>query len=147
MPEATVRVRVSFADVDSSQRIHFTAMFRYMEVAEHELMRAIGFPYATALRQLAFPRVHLECDFRGAIEYDDEIEVVARVERVGTSAWTDRFTAYPAGDTNGKSQDSQRNVLAEGRMTIAAMDPATERATAIPDDLRRALLEASSGGR
>ena len=56
MPEVTIRVRVPFADVDSSQRIHYTAMFRYMEVAEHALMRAIGFPYATALRQLAFPQ-------------------------------------------------------------------------------------------
>ena len=142
MPEATVRVRVSFADVDSSQRIHFTAMFRYMEVAEHELMRAIGFPYATALRQLAFPRVHLECDFRGAILYDDQIEVVARVERVGASSWTDRFTAYPASDGGDQPARAERQILAEGRMTIVAMDPATERATAIPDDLRRALLEA-----
>jgi acyl-CoA thioesterase FadM len=70
MPEATTRVRVGFVDVDSSQRIHFTAMFRYMEAAEHELMRAIGFPYATALSGAAMPRVHLECDFRASVVYD-----------------------------------------------------------------------------
>ncbi len=139
MPEVTTRVRVPFADVDSSQRIHYTAMFRYMEVAEHALMRALGFPYATALRQLAFPRVHLECDFRGAILYDDVLDVVARVERVGTSSWTVHFTAHPATVERSEPADGQTTILAEGRMTIVAMDPETERATALPDDLRRAL--------
>ncbi len=139
MPEVAIQVRVPFADVDSSQRIHYTAMFRYMEVAEHALMRSLGFPYATALRQLAFPRVHLECDFRGAIVYDDVLDIVARVERVGASSWTVRFTAHPAAAEGGESGETHGTILAEGRMTIVAMDPETERATPLPDELRRAL--------
>ncbi|HEU5347626.1 MAG TPA: thioesterase family protein [Ktedonobacterales bacterium] len=136
MPSATVRIRVAFVDVDSSMRIHFTAMFRYMEVAEHELMRSLGLPYATALQSLAFPRVHLECDFQGAIRYDDELDVTARIERVGTASWTVAFAAYPPG-----AATSDAPTLATGRMTIVAMDPATERATTLPDELRRALSE------
>lgn len=134
MPSATVHVRVPFVDVDSSLRIHFTAMFRYMEVAEHELMRSLGLPYATALRTLAFPRVHLDCDFHRAIAYDDELDVTAMVERVGGSSWTVLFTALPSGG------EQTAPTLAVGHMTIVAMDPATERATTLPDDLRRALL-------
>lgn len=134
MPSATVHVRVPFVDVDSSLRIHFTAMFRYMEVAEHELMRSLGLPYATSLQSLAFPRVHLECDFQSAIRFDDEIDVTARVERVGNSSWTVAFAAYPPG-----AAAADAPTLATGRMTIVAMDPATERATSLPDELRRAL--------
>ena len=134
MPSATVHVRVPFVDVDSSLRIHFTAMFGYMEVAEHELMRALGLPYATALQSLAFPRVHLDCDFHRAIAYDDELDVTATVERVGGSSWTVLFTALPSG------AEPTAPTLAVGHMTIVAMDSATERATALPDDLRRALL-------
>lgn len=134
MPSATVRIRVAFVDVDSSLRIHFTAMFRYMEVAEHELMRSIGLPYATALQSLAFPRVHLECDFQGALRYDDELDVTARIERVGGSSWTVAFAAYPPGAVS-----TDAPTLATGRMTIVAMDPATERATPLPEELRRAL--------
>ena len=130
MPQATTRVRVAFVDVDSSQRIHFTAMFRYFEVAEHHLMRTIGLPYATALRDIKAPRVHLDCDFRGAVVFDDELDVEARVERVGTTSWTDAFTArkVPGGE-----------VVAEGHMTIVALDYTTERPIPLPAALRAAL--------
>jgi acyl-CoA thioester hydrolase len=136
MPSVTIHVRVPFVDVDSSLRIHFTAMFRYMEIAEHTLMRSLGLPYATSLQSLAFPRVHLECDFQGAIRFDDEIDVTARVEQVGNSSWTVAFAAYPPG-----AAATDAPTLATGRMTIVAMDPATERATPLPDELRRAFTD------
>jgi acyl-CoA thioester hydrolase len=133
MIQATIRIRVQFADVDSSQRIHFTAMFRYMEVAEHELMRNIGLPYATAPERPALPRVHLSCDFRGAIRYDDELDVSAHLARLGTSSWTVAVTARNV------SHD-QSPIVAEGQMVIVSMDPVTERATPLPGELREALL-------
>jgi acyl-CoA thioester hydrolase len=134
MPSATIHVRVPFVDVDSSLRIHFTAMFRYMEVAEHELMRSLGFPYATSLKSFAFPRVHLECDFQGAIRYDDEIDITVRIEQVGNSSWTVAFAAHSAG-----ASSTDVPTLATGRMTIVSMDPASESATPLPEELRRAL--------
>ncbi|MEO7003103.1 MAG: thioesterase family protein [Ktedonobacterales bacterium] len=152
MSDVSVRVRVPFADVDSSQRIHYTAMFRYMEVAEHALMRSIGFPYATTLRELAFPRVRLSCDFKGAIFYDDLLDITARVEHVGVSSWTVAFLALPASPESAgedavrgvsapvEARERSRDWLAEGHMTIVAMDPTTERATPVPAGLRRALL-------
>jgi acyl-CoA thioester hydrolase len=133
MPAATIHVRVPFVDVDSTQRIHYTAWLRFMEVAEHHLMRSIGFSYATVLRDQAYPRVHLECDFRGAIQYDDELEVEARIERVGRSSWTLSFE----GRRIDASEDT--GAVATGRMTIVCMDSTTQRARPLPDDLRRAL--------
>jgi acyl-CoA thioester hydrolase len=134
MPEATVRIRVQFSEVDGSRRIHFTAMFRYMEVAEHQLMRNIGLPYATALELegLAFPRVHLSCDFRGPIVYDDELDVSARIARVGTSSWTVAFTARNLSRPHSP-------VVADGEMVIASMDPHSERSTPLPEKLRATL--------
>jgi acyl-CoA thioesterase FadM len=111
-------------------------MFRYMEVAEHQLMRTIGLPYATsAPLGPALPRVHLSCDFRGAIRYDDELDVSAHVARVGLSSWTVAFTARNA------SHD-QSPIVAEGQMVIVSMDPITERAVSLPGELREALLAA-----
>lgn len=135
MIQATIRIRVQFADVDSSQRIHFTAMFRYMEVAEHQLMRDIGLPYSTAPEVPALPRVHLSCDFRGAIGYDDELDVSAHIATVGTSSWTVAFTARNV------SRD-QSPIVAQGQMVIVSMDPATQRSIPLPTQLRETLLHA-----
>ncbi len=133
MPRVTVHIRVPFADVDSSDRIHFTAVMRYWEIAEHALMRSMGFPYATTLREHAFPRVHVSADFRGGILFDDELDVEARVARVGDSSWTVAFTARKAG------AGADAPTLADGRMTIVAMDPISERPIPLPEALRRAL--------
>ncbi|GAC1455141.1 MAG: hypothetical protein PVSMB4_15720 [Ktedonobacterales bacterium] len=133
MPREITRIRVAFHDVDSSLRIHFTAMFRYFEIAEHALMRSLGLPYASTLQEYAFPRAHLTCDFRGPIHYDDLLDVEARVERVGKTSWTVAFRAHQA---------DAGALVAEGRMTIVAMDPKTERPIPLPAALR-AGLEAS----
>src|SRR5436305_10847289 len=93
MPQTTIAIRVPFHDVDSTGRIHFTAMFRYMEIAEHELRRSIGFPQAISFPNIAFPRVHVACDFRGAVRYDEEVTIEAVVESVGRSSWTVAFSA------------------------------------------------------
>ena|SRR5215813_1818346 len=140
MPSATVRVRVPFVDVDSSMRIHFTAMFRYMEVAEHELMRRIGMPYATAFSNLAMPRVHLSCDFVGAVVFDDQLEIEAHVENVGSSSWTVAFTARKVAGPNERPVEGEM-VVARSRMVIVAMDLATEKSAPLPEELRRALRE------
>lgn len=138
MPEATTRIRVRFADVDSSQRIHYTAMFRYMEAAEHELMRSLGVPYSATLWDTAMPRVHLDCDFRGAVIYDDEVDVTARVAHVGTSSWTIAFMVRRASSPRADAEIGA--VVAEGHMTIVSMNPTTERARPIPEQLRTALM-------
>jgi YbgC/YbaW family acyl-CoA thioester hydrolase len=140
MPSATIRVRVPFVDVDSSGRIHFTAMFRYFEVAEHALMRAISLPYASTLQGTAFPRVHLDADFRAAVLFDMELDVTAEVERVGTTSWTDRFIVRRAADDDETLPGATPGeVVAEGRMSIVAMDPETQRPIPLPQELRRAL--------
>jgi YbgC/YbaW family acyl-CoA thioester hydrolase len=133
MPAATIRVRVPFVDVDSTQRIHYTAWLRFMEVAEHHLMRELGYSYSTVLRDQAYPRVHLECDFSGAIQYDDELDVEARIERVGRSSWTVAFIGRHVGPP------ADTEPVATGTMAIVCMDPVTQRSRPLPEDLRAAL--------
>ena len=137
MPQISIPIRVPFPDVDSSGRIHFAAMMRYMEVADHELMRSLGFPYATTLRSLALPRVHVSCDYRAAVYYDDTLAVEARVERVGRSSWAERFVIRLL--ARGEQATTERAIVAEGRMVIVVMSPETQRAMPIPEKMRAAL--------
>ena len=74
---------------------------------------------------------------------DDVLMVEARVHHVGRSSWTVAFTIRSIEEVaRTEEQDSTQTVgeiVAEGKMTIVAMDPTTERAKSLPDDLRRAL--------
>jgi acyl-CoA thioester hydrolase len=138
-PRAVVRIRVPFVDVDPSNRIHFTAMFRYFEVAEHALMRSLGIAYSSGVFDVAFPRVHLECDFHAAIAFDDLLDVEARVEHVGARSWTIAFEARLVAPDMAETSETTGKLAAIGHMVIVAMDPATQRATHLPIELRRTL--------
>lgn len=140
MPQISIPIRVPFPDVDSSGRIHFAAMMRYMEVADHELMRSLGFPYVKTLHWIALPRVHVSCDYRAAVYYDDTLSVEARVERVGRSSWTESFAIRLL--ARGEQAAEEEIIVAEGRMVIATMNPETQKAISIPEDMRVALTGA-----
>jgi len=96
MPKFMHRVRVGFPDTDASGRIHFTAMLRYFEAAEIEFLRSLGFWYRDA-PDVGFPRVRVECEYRSAVGFDDELDIAVSVKRVGTSSYTLEFAALKDG--------------------------------------------------
>ena len=58
-----VQERVRWSDVDASGIILWSAYTRFVELAETELFRAAGFPYATLWDRLDIwlPREHEQC--------------------------------------------------------------------------------------
>jgi len=133
MPEPfRFHTRIRFIDTDASGRIHYTAMFRYFESAEIELFRTLGITYGTD-RPIAFPRVHVECDFLLTMVHDDEIEIEVRIAKVGRSSVRLEFQTF------------RRNELAaRGMVVIVCMDKVTQTAAPIPGDLRERLLSVLS---
>lgn len=124
------RSRIRFSDTDASGRIHYSAMFRHMEAAEDEFLRAIGQPYASieTAAGISFPRVHVEAQFVAPLRYDDEVETQVTVERVGESS----FTLYFMSVANGTA-------VARGRITAVCMSTETQRSTPLPEALAEAL--------
>jgi YbgC/YbaW family acyl-CoA thioester hydrolase len=142
MPSVHVVLRVPFVDVDQSRRIHYTAMFRYMELAEHELMRSLGIPFTRLFDEFEAPRVHVSCEYRAPLRYDDWLDVEARITRVGRTSWTMDFLmhALPAQD----SRVEEGVCVAEGQMIVVLTNRHTQRPTPLPDDVRRALAPADT---
>jgi YbgC/YbaW family acyl-CoA thioester hydrolase len=77
-------VRVRWGDVDYTGLINFSAFARFVEVAEVEFFRSLGFDDA-ALRRLGvyLPRVHLDFDFFKGAAVDDQVTLRTRVGGVG----------------------------------------------------------------
>jgi acyl-CoA thioester hydrolase len=128
MPNFIHPVRVAFVDTDASGRIHFTAMFRYFEAAEQGLLRSLGFEYRDSPPDLGFPRVRVECEYHSAVTFDDELEIVVSVKRVGTSSYTLEFRAM-LGQT----------LAAHGTIVVVCISRRQGRAQRLPDALRAAL--------
>ena len=76
--EYTMRHRVEFADTDMAGIIHFSAYFRYMEVTEHAFFRSLGLSIV-GTPDIGWPRVHVSCDYRSPLKFEDEIDVTLRV--------------------------------------------------------------------
>jgi len=71
---SSVKRRVRFSETDASGRVHFTNILRYVEEAEHELLKEKGIEVLS--ENTGWPRVRVTCDYRQALTFDDEFVVV-----------------------------------------------------------------------
>jgi YbgC/YbaW family acyl-CoA thioester hydrolase len=118
--------RIRFIDTDTSGRIHYTCMFRYFESAETEFMRGLGILYIGS--DFTFPRVHAECDYKLPLVHDDIIRIEVCLTQLGRSSARFEFRTFKDGE-----------LAANGAVVIVCMDRRTQRAIAIPDNLRAKL--------
>ena len=92
--EHTERARVQWVDTDAGGRIHFTAAFRWAEMAEVGLRRRLGLVEGWG----DYPRRRVEAEFLKVLVFDDEIEVRIRPERLGETSITWAFEISRAGE-------------------------------------------------
>jgi 4-hydroxybenzoyl-CoA thioesterase/acyl-CoA thioester hydrolase len=100
IPFKTTR-RVEFSDTDAAGIMHFSAFFRFMEQAEHDLLRSLGLSVVMSddITQagggkLSWPRVHAHCDFRAPAHYEDVVDIDVSLSRLGgkSASYDFRFT-------------------------------------------------------
>jgi acyl-CoA thioester hydrolase len=122
--EHVERTRVAWVDTDAGGRIHFTAVFRWAELAETGLARKLGLLDGWG----SFPRRHVEADYLQVLVFEDEIEIRLRVERVGSTSVTYAWTIAKDGEP-----------YVEGGHTVVHVDEAG-RPAPLPDEVRAALF-------
>ena len=82
------KLRVRWVDTDASGIIHYTAAFRYFEVAEWELFRKVGIPLRPSEQSFGLPRISVNATFHVPLRVDDEIAVHIHPERLGNTSIT-----------------------------------------------------------
>ena len=125
-----VRERVRWSDVDVSGWIRWDAYTRFVELAETELFRASGFPYATLWQALDIwlPRVQFHLDLRTPARMDEELETEIGVARIGRSSIELAFKMLAGGE-----------LRAEGSLTIVALGRKDSQPIPVPERLKHAL--------
>lgn len=85
--EHVERTRVAWVDTDAGGRIHFTAAFRWAELAETGLRRKLGLMEDWG----SYPRRRVEAEFLKVLVFEDEIEIRIRSEELGRTSITWAF--------------------------------------------------------
>ena len=98
MPFRTTR-RVEFRDTDMAGIMHFSAFFTTLESVEHEFLRSLGLSVVMEDDggPLGWPRVSASCDFRGAVKFEDVIDIDLTIARLGEKSVTYSFIVESGG--------------------------------------------------
>ena len=123
---------VRWSDVDYAGIIFYGAYVRFFEIAETELFRAAGVPYAEVFDRfdIWLPRAHLACDFKYPARLDDCLRVAAYFTRFGTSSIGINFDVLHV---------KAGQLAAVGHEVLVCVDRKSMRPRALPAELRRML--------
>src|SRR5678809_1176573 len=109
--------------------MHFASVFRFMEATEHAFFRSLGFSICTVLPEGRFgwPRVHVSCDYKHPLRFEDEVEVHLLVRDKKRVALTYEFIFRKLG--TGPPLE-----VARGRLTVVCvgMDEPSGKMIAVP---------------
>jgi len=118
--------------------VFYAHYLAYFDIAMTELWREVVIPHGEMMDTGADMVVaEARITYRASARFDDEIELVAQVVRLGTTSMTTalRIERAPEG-----------TLLVEGDLHHVFVDPDTLRKRAIPDAVREVLGPVAAGG-
>src|SRR5262245_34966311 len=109
------RLRVRWAEVDRQGIVFNGHYLTYFDVGITEYYRALGYPYPDGLAAHGTDLYvrKAEVEYHASAEYDDEVDIGVRVERLGNSSFDFRVEIF---------RGQQR--LVSGKVVYVNADPA-----------------------
>lgn len=129
---------VEFSDTDLAGIMHFAQFFRYMESAEHALLRSMGYSVHQEFdgRMVGWPRVNCSSDFLSPLRFEDQVEIAVIVSELKDKSVTYQFEIRLVADGRVASRGSITAVCA-----IWDPESGKMRANSIPPQLADALRQ------
>jgi acyl-CoA thioester hydrolase len=119
--------RVSWADTDAAQVVHFSNYFKFFERTEEEFYRHLGFSF-TDLKDkgLWFPRAETFCQYKKPAKFNDLLEVELVIEELKEKSIKYVFRIF----------DKETTILlATGYVVVVAADKKAGKSTQIPIEI------------
>lgn len=122
--DVTIERRVEWHDTDAAGHQHWSAVLRWVEQAEAELLRQHGLSWLFGRT----PRVRHEVNYRARLWFGETVRTRLWITRLG------RTSLHYAFEVHGES-----GLAADGKLIIAHAQPDSPTATTWPDEVRAAL--------
>jgi YbgC/YbaW family acyl-CoA thioester hydrolase len=132
MPSFKTTIRVSWADTDAAQVVHFSNFFRFFEKTEEEFYRSLGFNFDQIVSKynIWLPRVEAYCQFKKPAKFDNLLEIELTVGEIREKAVKYLFKVRNKGTAE---------TIAEGYLTVVSASKQTGKAIEIPEELKKQL--------
>ena len=126
----SARTRVGFSDTDAQGIVYYGRYNPYFDLARVEYLRALG----QLKRETSgeFVMRANDVDYFAPAMFDDELEIHARVSRIGRTSVTFEFAANRLPD---------ETLMVTAHQTLVYVHLAERKALAVPDDYRAAVVE------
>lgn len=123
-------LRVRWAEVDAQGIVFNPHYLTYIDVAMTEYMREIGVPYPSGLLKLGSDTfaARSEINFRRPAEFDDTLELGARISRIGNTSLTMSFGLF-----------REDELLCDAEMVYVNADPESRKPIPVPEPLIDAI--------
>ena len=125
----SARTRVGFSDTDAQGIVYYGRYNPYFDLARVEYLRALGLLRRNADGEFVMRANDVE--YFAPARFDDELEIYARVSRIGTTSVTFEFAAHKIPDDT---------LLVTAHQTLVYIDLGERRAVPVPDDYRERVL-------
>ncbi len=126
IPQNTIFLRVRYVECDPMGYLHHSNYLPYFEMGRTELLRQMGVTYRDLEdRGFIFVVARISVNFKRPIRYDDQLELVTRIQRQTRARIDHVYELY---------NQQSRLLLTTAESTIACVNRKGE-PTAIPDDL------------
>jgi YbgC/YbaW family acyl-CoA thioester hydrolase len=129
----SARTRVGFSDTDAQGIVYYGRYNPYFDLARVEYLRMLGQLHRQGEGDFVMRANDVE--YFAPARFDDELEIDARVRRIGRTSVTFEFAAYKL------PEDA---LLVTAHQTLVYVDFEERKAISVPDDYR-AAIEAFEG--
>ncbi len=126
----SARTRVGFSDTDAQGIVYYGRYNPYFDLARVEYLRMLGQLHRESDGDFVMRANDVE--YFAPARFDDELEIDARVSRIGRTSITFEFAAYKLPDDT---------LLVTAHQTLVYVDFEERKALAVPDDYRTQVIE------
>jgi acyl-CoA thioester hydrolase len=130
----STRTRVGFSDTDAQGIVYYGRYNPYFDLARVEYHRSLGLLHRDYGGDFVMRANDVE--YFAPARFDDELEIEARVSRIGRTSVTFEFAAYRLPDDV---------LMVTAHQTLVYVDLAERKAAAVPGEYRTAI-QAFEGG-
>ena len=127
-------IKVCFADIDNAGIVYYPRFMHYFHLAMEEFFSSVmGIDYSAVLheRNISFPTVRVESDFKRRMKYGDQIDMEVKILKIGQSSITWGYRGY--------LHEDEKVIVVEGNNVTVCVRTNTFEKIDVPPWLRNGL--------